>query len=127
MTITLDLPPELEGPLQKAAQTQGKDIAAFLLDSVRQRLRHDVLPEPEEKLLEVINAPIAPEARSERDALLAVQSQRELSADEQTTLTRLIDEVEQANATRWQCVAELARRRGLSLQQIAVELEIPLT
>jgi hypothetical protein len=82
--------------------------------------------EPEEKLLATINAPIAPEVRAERDALLAVQSQRELTDDERATLTRLIDAVELAHAARWQYVAELARRRGLSLPQIAAELENPL-
>ncbi len=60
MTITLDLPPELEGQIQQVARAQGKDVAAFLLDSIRQRLRHDVLPEADARLLQIINAPIAP-------------------------------------------------------------------
>jgi hypothetical protein len=126
MTITLDVPPELEGQLRQAARRQGVDLAAFLLDSARQRLRPDILPEPEATLLQVINAPVAPEARSERDALLAEQDRRDLTIEEQETLTRRIDEVELANAERWRCIAELARRRGLSLSEIAGELEIPL-
>ncbi len=127
MTITLNLPPDMEGQVQQAARTQGKEVAVFLLDSIRQRLRHDVLPESEARLLQIINAPIAPEARQERDALLALQQQRELTDAEQETLTQLIDEVELANAKRWQCLAELAERRGLSLAEITRELEIPLT
>lgn len=126
MTITLHLPPDLEGQIQQAARTQGKDVAAYLLDSIRQRLRHDVLPEADAGLLQVINSPVAPEARQERDALLALQKQRELTDAEQETLTQLVDLVELANAKRWQCLAELAARRGLSLAEITRELEIPL-
>jgi hypothetical protein len=126
MTITLDLPPDLEGRLQQVARAQGKDVATLLLDSVRQHLRRDVLPEADASLLQVINAPIAPEARRQRDALLALQQQRELTETEQETLTHLVDAVEVANAKRWEALAELAERRGLSLAEIARELEIPL-
>ena len=108
MTITLNLPPEMDGQVQQAARTQGKEVAAFLLDSIRQRLRHDVLPETDAHLLQVINAPIAPQERQERDALLALQKQRELADAERETLTRLMDAVELANAKRWQCLAGLA-------------------
>jgi hypothetical protein len=126
MTITLDLPPDLEGPLQEVARAQGKDVPTLLLDSARQYLRRDVLPETEASLLQIINAPIAPEARQQRDVLLALQRQRELTKAEQETLSQLIDTVELANAKRWEALAELAERRGLSLAQIAQELEIPL-
>ena len=113
MTITLDLSPELEEQAQKAARAEGKDVAAFLLDSLRLRLRHDVLPESESNLLLEINAPLAPEARQQRDALLAAQQQRKLTSAEQETLTGLIDTVELANAARWQRIAEPAQQRGL--------------
>jgi len=93
---------------------------------IHPQLRQDVLPETEANLLLAINAPIAPEIRSQRDVLLALQKQRELTATEQETLTHLIDTVELANAKRWQSLAELAEMRGLSLSEIAQELEIPL-
>ena len=127
MTITLDVPSELEGKLQRAAQSHGTDVATFLLESLRQRLRPDVLPEEEAKLLQAINAPLAPEARSKRDALLLQQSKRELTEEEQIILTTRIDTVEIANAARWQAVAQLARLRGLSLSEIARDLELPLS
>ena len=126
MNITLDVSPELEGQLQQAARVQGTDVTTYLLDSARLRLRPDVLPEAEASLLQTINAPLAPEARKERDALLAEQAQRELTAEEQAALTDLIDAVEMANAERWQALADLARLRGLSLAEIARDLEIPL-
>ena len=79
----------------------------------------------EAPLLKIIHAPLAPEARLKRDALLAVQAERELTVDEQGNLADFIDAVEMANAERWQAVAALARLRGLSLVEIARDLEIP--
>lgn len=117
MNITLDVSPELEGQLQKAAQVQGTDVTTYLLESARLRLRPDILPETEASLLQTINAPLAPKARVKRDALLA----------EQQTLADLIDAVEMANAERWQAIASLARVRGLSLTEIARDLQIPLS
>lgn len=126
MIITLDLPPDLEGRLQQAARTQGKDVTAILLDSVRRHLRHDVLPEEDARLLQAINAPIAPEARTHRDALLALQERRELADAERKALIHSVDTIELANARRWDSLAELAERRGLSLAEIALQLEVPL-
>ena len=125
-TVTLAVPTELEGPLQQAAQTCGTDVATFLLESARQRLRPDVLTEADAELLQIINAPLAPAARSQRDALLADQAQRELTEEEQATVADLIDAVELANAERWQALAALARLRGRSLVEIARDLEIPI-
>jgi AraC-like DNA-binding protein len=96
------------------------------MDSVYQKLRSDILPEREARLLEIINAPLAPEARQQRDALLELQKERELTETERETLTELIDAVELANATRWQSLADLAEQRGMSLSEIARELEIVL-
>jgi len=78
----------------------------------------DILPESEDELLQTINAPLAPEARLKRDALLAEQSRRELTLDEQGTLADLIDAVEMANAGRWQAVVALARLRSLSVTEV---------
>ena len=127
MVITLEVPSDLEARLQKAARLQGKDVDRFLLDGARDQVRYDILPRPEAELLEVINAPIAPDARRRRDALIAEQKRRELTSEEQNTLYDLIDAVEIANAHRWQCVADLAKRRGVSFAEIARELGIPLT
>lgn len=85
-----------------------------------------MLPESEASLLEAINAPVDPEIRSQRDSLLAFQEFRELTTLEQESLTRLIDAVELANAKRWHNLADLAEARGLSLAEIARELDIPL-
>ena len=126
MNITLNVSPELEGQLQRAARRQGTDVTTYLLESACLRLRPNVLPEEEASLLQTINAPLAPEARLKRDALLAEQAHRQLSEEEQDHLTDLIDAVEMANARRWQALAALAGLRGLSLAEITLDLEIPL-
>ena len=126
MNITLDVSPELEGQLQRAARRQGTDVTTYLLESARLRLRPNVLPEEEASLLQTINAPLAPEARLKRDALLTEQAQRQLTEQEQDNLADLIDAVEMANARRWQALAALAGLRGLSLAEITRDLEIPL-
>lgn len=127
MTITLEVSPELEGQLQQAAQRQGTDVTTYLMESARLSLRPDVLPQAEASLLQTINAPLAPEARAQRDALLQEQAQRPLTNGEQETLIELVNAVEIANAERWQAVAALARLRGQSLVEIARDLEINLT
>lgn len=124
MTITIDLPTDWEGQLKKAARRQGKDVAVFLTDGIREQLRHDILPESEAALLETINAPLAPEARRLRDSLLVQQKERELTLAEQSLLFQTIDAVEMANARRWKAIAELAGRRGLSLYETMAELGI---
>ena len=126
MTIILELTPDMEGQLQRVAQAQGKDVTTLLLDTARRHLRHDVLPKTDAALLKIINAPLVPEVRRKRDALLALQKQSRLSEAEQETLAALIDKVEIANARRWQSIAELAERRGLTLAQITHQLQIPL-
>lgn len=70
----------------------------------------DILPQAEASLLQAINAPLAPEARTERDALLREQAQRQLTEEEQAALAELIDVVEVANAQRWQALAALTQR-----------------
>ena len=100
MTITLELTPDMEAQLSRVAQMQGKGIPALLMETAQRHLRRDVLPETDAELLKIINAPLAPEARRERDILLVVQKQRELSTAERTTLCTLIDAVELTNARR---------------------------
>ena len=127
MNITLNVSPDLEGQLRQAARTQGTDVTTYLLESARLRLRPDVLPEAEASLLQTINAPLAPEARTERNALLKEEAQRQLTEEEQAALVNSIDAVEVANAQRWQALVALARLRKLSLAEIARDLEITLS
>ena len=63
----------------------------------------------------------------ERNILLKKEAQRELTEEENGSLADLIDAVEMENAQRWQALASLARLRGLSLAEIARDMEIPLS
>lgn len=126
MTITLDLPSELADRAALAARAQGKDLATYVLDNVRSELRNDVLSESETGLLEIINTPVDPAIRRERDRLIALQKRRSLTDAERRELEKLIDSVEMANAARWQAIAALAVMRGASLAELAQDLQIPL-
>ena len=126
MTITVKVPTDLEPRLREAARTQGKDVGAYLLDNARRQLRPDVLPELEATLLQAINAPVAPEARMRRDTLIALQANRDLTDVERSEMLWAASDVKIANAERWQAIADLATRRGLTLAQIAADLEIPM-
>lgn len=79
----------------------------------------------EAQLLARINAPPASDARKVRDVLVQTRTERDLTTSEWEVLADAIDAVEMANADRWQAIADLAARRGLSLAEIARELEIP--
>jgi len=125
MTITLDPPTECEAELQAAARLQGKEIAAFVTDAVKSQLRRDVLPQSETQLLEIMNTPLAPEARKECDALIARQAGRELTSAKRILLAERINAVEIANAKRWQAIADLVVHRGHFPVEMARELEIP--
>ena len=127
MNITLEVSAELERQLQRAARVQGTDVTTYLLESARLRLRPDVLSETEASLLQIINVPLALPSRVERNILLKKQAQRELTEEENGSLADLIDAVEMENAQRWQALASLARLRGLSLAEIARDMEIPLS
>ena len=126
MTIELELTAEMESRLHEVARMQGKAVDLVLLEGVRQHLRRDVLSEPETRLLQAMNAPLPQNERLQRDYLINQSNLRELGESEQSTLVRLIDGIELANATRWQSFADLAELRGVSLTEIAKQLEIPL-
>ena len=126
MTIELELTAEMESRLYQVAKMQGKAVDLVLLEGVRQHLRRDVLSESETRLLHAINMPLPQKERQQRDYLIAQAKQRELDEVEQSTLAELIDGIELVNAARWQSLADLADLRGLSLAEIAKELEIPL-
>ena len=125
MNVTLDIPPDVFDRLQHAARAQGKDIQTFLMDDVRRHFRSDVLSESETTLLEVINQPIDASVVEARNQLLSQREKRALTEPEQTRLRDLIDRVEIANAARWQALASLAKLRGITLTEIASELQIP--
>jgi hypothetical protein len=126
MSITIELPAEWEDELRQAARRQGKDVLEVVREGIQRLMRPDILPEPEAELLQIINTPLPREARKRRDDLLSLQSTRPLDAAERAELEQAVDAVEIANARRWQAVAQLAAHRGLSLPEIARELEIPL-
>lgn len=53
MTLTLDLPPGVEDRLRRRAEAEGKDVQAFVLEAVEQKLEGEADPSkltPEQRL-----------------------------------------------------------------------------
>jgi hypothetical protein len=100
MSLTVELPADLEAELQQAALRQAKNVQEIVQDSISQQLRQDILPEAESTPLQMINTPFAVDARQRRDVLLLTQTERPLTVAEQSELVEVIDAVELANAWR---------------------------
>lgn len=86
MTITIDVPSDWEAELQTVAYRHGKEVSAFLRDSIGQQLRRDVLSEADTHLFAIINAPLDGQARKWRDTLLQAQRERFLTNAEQDAI-----------------------------------------
>jgi hypothetical protein len=125
MNVTLDIPTDIFDRLQLAARAQGKDVETYLVDDVRRQFRSDVLSDVETSLLATINRPIDVGLLRKRNRLLSLKEKRELTEEEEVQLRANIDAVEMANAARWQALASLAKLRGMTLTELARDLQIP--
>ena len=78
----------------------------------------------ETPLLQSINEGLPPEVRERYRALIARRREGTLSPGEHAELVRLGDEVEVADARRAEHLAQLARLRGASLDDVMKSLGI---
>ncbi len=131
MTMTIDLPPELEMQLQDEAAKEGVAPDRFILRTVEERLRQrraerDVphLSKAESELMQRINQGLPEETWRQYHALIAKREAGTLTADEQQVLVGLIDQVELAHARRLGSLLELAHLRGTTLDAVMDALGI---
>lgn len=126
MTLTLNLAPELERELRRAADEAGLPPDAYILHILRQNLRPlqnpERLPRREAELLEEINRSLSAVEWDRYHALQAKRGGEALTAEEQVELVGLTDEIESANARRMEALAELARLRRVSLRALMAQL-----
>jgi hypothetical protein len=78
----------------------------------------------EAERLRQINQALAGVPWEKFDRLLAKRRAETLTPDEQAELVALTDEVEELNARRMECLAELARLKGMALPALMDELGI---
>jgi hypothetical protein len=130
MTITIEIPPQLERQLRQEAARVGLAPEAYIVEAVQERLaqtrprrRHSPHLSPEEaRLLSKINLGVSPHEWERYHALVARRKTETLTPDEQTELIALSDRLEEVNAQRIGYLAELARVRNTSLEALVREL-----
>ncbi|HAG82725.1 MAG TPA: hypothetical protein DCL61_16565 [Cyanobacteria bacterium UBA12227] len=128
-TITLELTPELEQQLRDEAAKQGLDPSHYIVNTLKERLRSPLrnasrLSKAEANLLQKINLGLPPETWERYHTLIAKRRAEMLTPDEQVTLIKISDQIEQANAPRIQYLIELASLRSTSLEVVMQELGI---
>jgi hypothetical protein len=131
MTLTIDIPPELESRLRDEAARQGVDARTLIVRALEQRLgvtqspgQAASLSKAEAELLQKINLGVSQEDWARYRDLVAKRRAETLADGEQAELVALSDRIERANAERVRHLIELARLRGTTLDALMRELQI---
>jgi hypothetical protein len=130
MTVTIDLEPELEARLRAEAARQGLDPGALVRSALEERLRTTgkngatPLTARESQLLQDINLGLSQETWQRYHALAGKRSAETLSPAEHDELLALTHLIEEANARRLGHLLELARLRGVTLDEVVRDLGI---
>src|SRR5690349_14542677 len=123
MTLTINLPPELEAQLREEAARAGLDPDTFIRSALEERLQDaqsrvtaspSHLSRVEADLLQKINQGLPPPVWQRYHELIAKRRAETLLADEQAELIALSDRIEETNAQRLEFLVELARLRQTS-------------
>lgn len=126
MTLLVDLPPEIEARIHKAAEAEGIDMAAYVRETMTARLPLPTAPASmtEKELMEEINRGF-PEAFWKRFRVLVRRRQAEtMTPAEQQEAIGMSDRTEARAVERLQCLLELSKRRGKSVQKLMAEMGI---
>ena len=129
MSLTINLPPDLERRLQDEAARSGLEAGHFVVQTLSERLSRfedqaPCLPYAEAELLEQINIGLAPETWERYHELIRRRRAESLTQEEQTELIGMSDEIETANARRIESLVKLAHLRGTTLPALMDELGI---
>jgi hypothetical protein len=132
MTLTIDLPPELEAQLREEAARAGLDADTFIRNTLEERVRQvrnyttapPHLSRAEAELLQRINVGLPPAVWQRYHELVAKRRAETLTPEEHTVLITLSDQIEAANARRIEHLVELARLRQTSLEALMDQLGI---
>ena len=126
MTVVLDLPAEMEARMREAAESEGVDTATFVRETMAARLPFPAAPVSmtERELLEEINQGFS-EAFWERFRVLVRRREAgTMTVFEQQEAIGMSDRTEARSVERLQCLIELSKRRGKSVQQLMTEMGI---
>lgn len=127
MSITINIKPELEERLNEIAKQEGKQLDSVIVELLEEQLLPGTTPDPKKRefeLLQKINLGISTETWEEYNQLLEKRDAEVLSEKEYSRLLNLINEIELKNAERIKHLAELAKVRQTSLNNLMEELGI---
>lgn len=127
MVLTLEVQPELELQLRREAGRKGLDAGNFVLNLLREYLNvPDAAPEArsEKELLAAVNRGLSTEEWERYRELIDKRRAETLTSEEHAELIATTTELEEANVFRVRCLAELARRRQVPLRALMDELGI---
>lgn len=129
MNLTIDISADLERRLQEEAAKRGMDVDEYVVDSVRSRLENrngstSSLDPEQSRLLEEINQGLSDTEWVRYYELVDRRRSGRLSEDEFTELETTSNRIEDLNARRMECLAELARLRNTTLPELLDQLGI---
>lgn len=132
MTLTIEITPELEPRLRQTSEKVGLSPDTYVLQLLDQSLQSQAaqtfagtqLSKDEAELLQTINYSLSDIEWQTYHALIAKRQAEMLTPDEHEALIALSDQVEEANINRIQAVADLARLRYTSIDELMAELEL---
>jgi uncharacterized protein (DUF1778 family) len=128
MTLTLELPPDLEKSIKEAAAKAGEQPTDFVIEAVQERLsktpvqKH--LSKRESELLLAVNQSFVHVQWQQYFELVDKREAEAITKDELTELIELSNSIEEANAKRLQYLIELAQLRNVSLEQLMNDLDL---
>ncbi len=127
MTLTLDIAAELEHQIHREAQRKGLDAKGFVLGLLRDYLASKApssAERSESELLEEINQGFPAEHWERYRELAAKRRAEALTVEEHAEMLDMIQVREEANVHRVECLAELAKRRQVSLRVLMDQMGI---
>lgn len=129
MTITIDLPPNLEAQIQEEAARRGVDAGSYILGAVQERLEREQngagrKPHSEANLLQQINVGLPPEVWIEYRELIKRRRAGTMTAEEQARAIAISDQLEATSVRRLRALTELAALRGTTVDALMDALGI---
>lgn len=127
MSISIQLPPDLEKQLRASADEAGMDVSQYVLEILEGQLRPAAskLGEKEIKareLLEKINLGISVDLWKRYNYLKDIRDREQLEPEEQLELIRISDKIEIANADRMKHLVTLAKLKEIPLSKLMESL-----
>ena len=116
MSVTISLTKELENRLMQDAARQGLPLEELISRGLTTLWPPQQLTESQ--LLTDINTGFPPEFWNRYKILRALLDEHTLTGADRDEFLKMVDQVEQKQATRLEALAELAKLRGVSLSAI---------